>query len=275
MIEAPIFHVNGDDPEAVVFAAKVATEFRQQFHKPVVIDMFCYRRFGHNEGDEPAFTQPLMYKQDPARIRRRWRSTRKKLIAEGVVDRGRGREDEAPTGARGSRPSSRPARATSPTRPTGSTAAGPASRPSRDDGDDPRRGQTGVALETLQGDRPASITTRAGGLPRPPHDPALPRQPPQGDRDRRGHRLGDRRGAGLRLAARRGPSGPPVRPGLRARHLLAAPLGADRPGDRGALHAAQPHRRTARRATRSSTRCSRRRRCSASSTATRWPSRTR
>ncbi|WP_187968679.1 2-oxoglutarate dehydrogenase E1 component [Aquibium microcysteis] len=63
MIEAPIFHVNGDDPEAVVYAAKVATEFRMKFQKPVVIDMFCYRRFGHNEGDEPAFTQPLMYKK--------------------------------------------------------------------------------------------------------------------------------------------------------------------------------------------------------------------
>jgi 2-oxoglutarate dehydrogenase E1 component len=63
MIEAPILHVNGDDPEAVVFCAKVATEFRQRFHKPVVIDMFCYRRFGHNEGDEPSFTQPLMYKK--------------------------------------------------------------------------------------------------------------------------------------------------------------------------------------------------------------------
>jgi len=61
MVEAPIFHVNGDDPEAVVYAAKVATEFRQLFHKPVVIDMFCYRRYGHNEGDEPSFTQPLMY----------------------------------------------------------------------------------------------------------------------------------------------------------------------------------------------------------------------
>ena len=65
MVEAPIFHVNGDDPEAVVYAAKIATEFRQKFQKPVVIDMFCYRRFGHNEGDEPAFTQPLMYSQDP------------------------------------------------------------------------------------------------------------------------------------------------------------------------------------------------------------------
>jgi 2-oxoglutarate dehydrogenase E1 component len=63
MIEAPIFHVNGDDPESVVHVAKVATEFRQKFHKPVVIDMFCYRRYGHNEGDEPAFTQPLMYEK--------------------------------------------------------------------------------------------------------------------------------------------------------------------------------------------------------------------
>jgi 2-oxoglutarate dehydrogenase E1 component len=62
MIEAPIFHVNGDDPEAVVHVAKIAIEFRQRFQKPVVIDMFCYRRHGHNEGDEPAFTQPLMYR---------------------------------------------------------------------------------------------------------------------------------------------------------------------------------------------------------------------
>lgn len=63
MLSAPIFHVNGDDPEAVVHVSRIATEYRQMFKKDVVIDMFCYRRYGHNEGDEPAFTQPLMYKK--------------------------------------------------------------------------------------------------------------------------------------------------------------------------------------------------------------------
>ena len=87
MIEAPIFHANGDDPEAVVFAAKVATEFRQKFQHPVVIDMFCYRRYGHNEGDEPSFTQPLMYKA----IRNHPPTSEiyaTKLVAENVVTAG-------------------------------------------------------------------------------------------------------------------------------------------------------------------------------------------
>ncbi len=87
MIDAPIFHVNGDDPEAVVFAAKVAIEFRQKFHKPVVIDMFCYRRHGHNEGDEPAFTQPVMYKKiatHPGTVE----IYSKRLIADGVMTEG-------------------------------------------------------------------------------------------------------------------------------------------------------------------------------------------
>jgi 2-oxoglutarate dehydrogenase E1 component len=84
-VQAPVFHVNGDDPEAVTFATKMAIEFRQTFHRDVVIDMWCYRRFGHNEGDEPSFTQPLMYaaiKGHPG-VSRIYGD---RLVAEGVVD---------------------------------------------------------------------------------------------------------------------------------------------------------------------------------------------
>ena len=63
MVDAPIIHVNGDDPESVVYGARIATEFRLKFNRDVVVDLICYRRFGHNEGDEPSFTQPLMYKK--------------------------------------------------------------------------------------------------------------------------------------------------------------------------------------------------------------------
>jgi 2-oxoglutarate dehydrogenase E1 component len=84
MVQAPIFHVNGDDPEAVVHVARIATEFRQIFHKDVVIDMICYRRFGHNETDEPSFTQPQMYraiKDHPTTLQ----LYAKRLVSEGTL----------------------------------------------------------------------------------------------------------------------------------------------------------------------------------------------
>lgn len=87
MVEAPIFHVNGDDPEAVVHAAKVATEFRQRFHKDVVLDIFCYRRFGHNEGDEPMFTNPAMY----TRIKKQKTTLQlytERLVKDGLIPEG-------------------------------------------------------------------------------------------------------------------------------------------------------------------------------------------
>ncbi|HVF83574.1 MAG TPA: 2-oxoglutarate dehydrogenase E1 component [Sphingomicrobium sp.] len=86
-VQAPILHVNGDDPEAVTFCCKLAIEFRQEFNRDIVIDMWCYRRFGHNEGDEPSFTQPLMYdairKHPPVS-----ELYAKRLVAEGVIDAG-------------------------------------------------------------------------------------------------------------------------------------------------------------------------------------------
>jgi 2-oxoglutarate dehydrogenase E1 component len=146
MVGTPILHANGDDPEAVVFAAKVATEFRQKFQKPVVIDMFCYRRYGHNEGDEPAFTQPLMYKlirSHPTTLE----IYTKKLVAEGVVTEGEVDKMKADWRARldAEQEASQGYKANKADWLDGRWAGFKVA----DTSDDPRRGNTGVAVEKL------------------------------------------------------------------------------------------------------------------------------
>ncbi|WP_201859448.1 2-oxoglutarate dehydrogenase E1 component [Microvirga soli] len=148
MVEAPIFHVNGDDPEAVVFAAKVATEYRQKFQKPVVIDMFCYRRFGHNEGDEPAFTQPLMYRKirsHPAIVE----LYSKKLLAEGVITEAE-LEEMKSTWRSKLDAEFDIASNYKPNKADWLDGRWSGLKAVREDQDDPRRGQTGVSTETLQ-----------------------------------------------------------------------------------------------------------------------------
>jgi 2-oxoglutarate dehydrogenase E1 component len=161
MVEAPIFHVNGDDPEAVVFAAKVATEYRQKFQKPVVIDMFCYRRFGHNEGDEPAFTQPLMYRKirsHPSILE----LYSKKLLAEGTVTEAD--IDEMKSAWR-SKLDTEFDIATSykPNKADWLDGRWAGLKAVREDADDPRRGQTGVSVETLK-DIAKALTSVPGGF---------------------------------------------------------------------------------------------------------------
>ncbi|WP_224813704.1 2-oxoglutarate dehydrogenase E1 component [Hasllibacter sp. MH4015] len=146
MVEAPIFHVNGDDPEAVVHAAKVATEFRQMFHKDVVIDIFCYRRFGHNEGDEPMFTNPIMYKKIKTQKTTLALYT-ERLVADGLIPEGEIEDmkasfqsylnDEFEAGK-----DYKPNKA--------DWLDGRWSHLDRDDGDDYQRGQTAIKPETFE-----------------------------------------------------------------------------------------------------------------------------
>ncbi|MGO4707082.1 2-oxoglutarate dehydrogenase E1 component [Microvirga sp. 2MCAF38] len=147
MVEAPIFHVNGDDPEAVVFAAKVATEYRQKFQKPVVVDMFCYRRFGHNEGDEPAFTQPLMYRKirsHPSILE----VYAKKLLDEGTVTAADVEEMKASWRSKLDAEFDI-ASNYKPNKADWLDGRWAGLKAVREDSDDPRRGQTGVSVETL------------------------------------------------------------------------------------------------------------------------------
>ena len=223
-VQCPVFHVNGDDPVAVTHVARLATEFRQKFKIDVVIDLWCYRRHGHNEGDEPGFTQPLMYKkiaQHPT-VRQTYAA---QLEQDGRAQAGRGAGDlrrlhpAARGGARGV-----------------AQLQGQQGRLARGRLERPARGADGVSsaatprrsVEMLRElglkmtDLPASLNVHpapAAG------DPAAA----QGDRGGQRHRLGDGRAPGLRLAAGRGLPGPPVGRGCRPRHLQPAPRGHLRP----------------------------------------------
>ena len=270
MIEAPIFHVNGDDPEAVVYAAKVATEFRQKFQKPVVIDMFCYRRHGHNEGDEPSFTQPLMYKaiaQHPTTLE----IYGDKLVGEGVLTAGevdkmkadwRSRLDtelEAAQSYRANKADWLDGRW------SGFKRA--------DDADDPRRGKTGVDLGKLK-EIGAKITTL-------PADFHLHRTLNRFLENRRkaietGTNIDWSTGEALAICSilledrRVRLSGQDSERGtFSQRHSVLT--------DQEDEHRYTPfnHLATGKRGSKSSTRCCRKKLCSVSNTAIRWPSRMR
>ena len=146
IIQAPIFHVNGDDPEAVVHVARIAVEFRQTFNKDVVVDMFCYRRFGHNEGDEPAFTQPLMYKKIAEHATTR-EIYAEKLVAEKVIET---KEPDAGFKQWQDRLESEFAAASSYKVNKADWLEGAWSGMAQVKGYDARRGKTGVPMETLK-----------------------------------------------------------------------------------------------------------------------------
>ena len=229
-IQAPIFHVNGDDPEACVKVAKLAWEYRQTFHKDVVIDMVCYRRYGHNEGDDPSYTQPLMYQAISER-----RSVRK-LYVETLVKRGDITLEEAEQALVDFHDKLQVSLDETRSHAPANTKA---ARPPQPLGVLPHI-ETGVERADA---RPH--LRQAHRLPGGLHDPSEVEQAVRGS----GHalrggraRLGDRRGVGGRFARARRPSGPVGRPGLAPRHVQPAALGAHRLRDRRTVDPARQPR---------------------------------
>ncbi len=227
-VQAPIFHVNGDDPEACVRVAELAFEYRETFHKDVVIDMVCYRRFGHNEGDDPSYTQPLMYKAIAER-----RSVRK-LYVEALVKRGELTVDEA-EGALADFQSKLQA-ALDQTRAHAPDVVKAAKRP-KPMGVRPQvpTGVDRARLDTIF-DHLTAVPGRLHAAPEA-HPPV--RDPRQDlSRPRRG-RMGHGRGAGDRLAGARGHTGAARWRRLPSRHLQPTSCRIDRLRERERLDSAQ------------------------------------
>ena len=222
--DVPIIHVNADDVEACISATRLAMAFRQEFGRDAVIDLIGYRRFGHNETDEPAYTQPVMYeriKNHPP-VRKLYAE---QLAEKAVVERRRRR-------ARGGRrlPGGR-GRARGPEAVDGRARHRHARARARPH-DEPRAEDHGAGGPAALAERAAG--QGAGRLRGAPQAQADARQAARG----RGRRLGSRRVARVRLTAGARRARPPDRPGHRARHLQPAPPGAARRQDRRALHAA-------------------------------------
>ena len=237
MVEAPIFHVNADDPEAVVYCARLAMEFRQEFGGDVVVDMVCYRRFGHNEGDEPKFTQPLMYKAIEAHQTVRTIYA-KQLVQEGLYSQ----QDADLMMSKFMHMMEADFESAASFKPNkadwlegawkGFCAAG--------------RGRRTARRQNRRADRPVERSRRrylhnARGLVRQHQDLASAQGQTRSHRQRQGHRLGDGGSAGLRNAGGRRQCGAAFGPRLRPRHVLATPIGAGRSEHRGALYLPQQY----------------------------------
>ena len=230
MVQAPIFHVNGDDPEACVRVIRLAYEFRREFHKDVVVDMVCYRRFGHNEADEPAFTQPAMY----ALIGER-RSIRK-LYTEQLVNRGDLSLEEAEA-ALGNFRSRMDDAFEEVQRVQVEPPAAPGTRAHRSGRGSGHLGRDRRAARNAGAHRRRSdhLTRR---LPHAPEARASARGPPRRVRGR-GDRLGPRRGVRARFDGARRDTRAPLRSGHAAGHVQPAPRGDRRRRERDRVHSAR------------------------------------
>ena len=218
MIQAPIFHVNGDDPEAVVRVGRLAFAYRQQFRKDVVIDMICYRRRGHNEADNPSFTQPLMYDLIDAK-----RSTRK-LYTESLIGRGDITMEEAEQALRDYQQHLE--RAFTETREAAKRPMDPGAVVRPQTTLEPIDHRSVPHRHLRRGDQadrghPAQPARRLHPAPAAP----APAGPPGHDGGAERHRLGDRGTAGVRVGADGRAPGAPGGPGHPPRHVRPAARG--------------------------------------------------